>query len=198
MNMERNLSRDGNGACRGRKPCRIIGSASFRSRLGKTPSDLSAPRVRYTIVLMKTIWDAGSRQQILARFEKLTPDLRPAWGSMTSAQVLAHLADPMKAAMGQKAVVPKPGAFSNPIVRSLIIYCLPWPKGAPTAPEFIHAHEEPFEYNLSALRATLEEFVASGESTRREPHPAFGQLSGRAWGRLMYRHLNHHLRQFGI
>ena len=92
----------------------------------------------------------------------------------------------------------KPGAFSNPIVRTLIIYCLPWPKSAPTAPEFIHDRDEPFEHNMSAFRLTLEEFVRSGADTPKEPHPAFGQLSGKAWGRLVYRHLDHHLRQFGI
>jgi Protein of unknown function (DUF1569) len=150
------------------------------------------------MVSMKTIWDPGCRQQILARFERLTPDARPAWGHMTAAQMLAHLADPLKAAMGSKTVAAKPSAFSNPIVRTLVIYWMPWPKGAPTAPEFIHAHEEHFADNLTALRATLKEFVASGDSARREPHPAFGQLSGKAWGRLVYRHLDHHLRQFGI
>lgn len=71
---------------------------------------------------MKTIWDPACRQQILARFEKLTPDARPAWGQMTAAQMLAHLADPLKAAMGSKTVAAKPSAFSNPIVRTLIIY----------------------------------------------------------------------------
>jgi hypothetical protein len=116
---------------------------------------------------------------------------------MTAAQMLAHLADPLKAAMGSKKVAVKSSAFSNPIVRTLIIYCMPWPKGAPTAPEFIHAHEEHFGENLTALHRTIEEFVASGDSARRRPHPAFGQLSGRAWGRLVYRHLDHHLRQFG-
>lgn len=147
---------------------------------------------------MNTIWDSGCRQQLLARFEKLTPEARPAWGQMTAAQMLAHLADPIKTAMGAKTAAVKPGAFSNPIVRTLIIYCLPWPKGAPTAPEFIHSHDEHFGDNLTALRITLEEFVASGEGTRKEPHPSFGRLSGKAWGRLVYRHLDHHLRQFGI
>jgi hypothetical protein len=151
-----------------------------------------------TMDFMKTIWDPGCRQQILARFEKLTPDGKPTWGSMTAAQMLAHLADPLKTALGSKTVAVTPGVMSNPIVRTLIIYWLPWPKGAPTAPEFIHAHEEPFEYNLSAFRGTLEQFVASGQDARLEPHPAFGQLSGKAWGRLVYRHLDHHLRQFGI
>jgi hypothetical protein len=147
---------------------------------------------------MKTIWDPACREELLARFEKLTPDGRPAWGSMNAAQMLAHLADPMKAAMGSKPVAVKPSAFSNPIVRTLIIYCLPWPKGAPTAPEFVHAHEEHFGQNLIGLRKTLDEFVAGRDGAPRKPHPAFGQLSRKAWGRLVYRHLDHHLRQFGI
>ena len=147
---------------------------------------------------MKTIWDPLCRSEILARFESLRPELHPSWGKMTSAQMLAHLADPMKAALGEKKVVAKQSAFSNPIVRTLIIYCLPWPKGAPTAPEFLHAEEEHFGENLIALRSTLERFVASGEGGHREPHPAFGQISPKAWGRLMYRHLDHHLRQFGL
>lgn len=150
------------------------------------------------MVQMKTIWDPGCRQELLGRFEKLTSDRHPAWGSMTAAQVLGHLADPLNAAMGKKSVAPKPGPFSNPVIRTLIIYWMPWPKGAPTAPEFVHAHEEDFNSNLSALHATVEEFVAAGVNASRQPHPAFGQLSGKAWGRLVYRHLDHHLRQFGI
>jgi len=150
------------------------------------------------MVPMNTIWDVDCRQQLLTRFSKLTPDARPAWGQMNAAQMLAHLADPLKTAMGTKPVALKPGAFSNPIVRTLIIFYLPWPKGAPTAPEFVHAHEEHFGENLAAFRNTFQEFVASGESTTKDPHPAFGKLSGKAWGRLVYRHLDHHLRQFGL
>ncbi len=147
---------------------------------------------------MKTIWDAGCRRELLARIDKLTPESRPAWGSMNAAQMLAHLADPLKTAMGTKPVAVVPGALSNPIVRTLVIYYLPWPKGAPAPPEFIRNHEENFGDNLTALRGTLEEFVATGENANHKPHPSFGQLSGKAWGRLVYRHLDHHLRQFGI
>ena len=150
------------------------------------------------MVLMKTIWDPGRRQELLARFEKLTAEARPAWGSMNAAQMLAHLADTLKTAMGTKTATVVPSALSNPIVRTLIIYYLPWPKGAPSPPEFIRNHEENFEDNLTALRGTLEEFVSTGENARHKPHPSFGQLSGKAWGRLVYRHLDHHLRQFGI
>jgi hypothetical protein len=119
------------------------------------------------MVPMNTIWDADCRHQILERFEKLTPDARPAWGQMNAAQMLAHLADPLKTAMGTKPATLKRSAFSNPIVRTLIIYYLPWPKDAPTAPEFVHAHEEHFGENLAAFRNTLQQFVASGEVQRK-------------------------------
>jgi len=147
---------------------------------------------------MKTIWEPACRQEILDRFEKFTSDRRPACGSMTAAQTLAHLTDPMKTALGEIKAAAQPGPFRNPIFRTLIIYCLPWPKGAPTAPEFVHAHEEHFADNLTALRSTLDKFVKAGEGAHHEPHPSFGRLSGRAWGRLTYRHLDHHLRQFGM
>ncbi len=64
------------------------------------------------MVPMNTIWDADCRRQLLERFEKLAPDARPTWGQMNAAQMLAHLADPLKTAMGTKPVALKPGAFS--------------------------------------------------------------------------------------
>lgn len=146
---------------------------------------------------MKTIWDPACRCALLARLEKLTPDCRPAWGRMTCPQMIAHLADPMIAAMGDKPVAPKSGPLRNPLLRHLVIYWMPWPKGAPTAPEFLHSDAPDFKENLAALRAALDRFAAFGKEARREPHPAFGDISHQAWGRLMYRHLDHHLRQFG-
>lgn len=146
---------------------------------------------------MLTLWDAKCRQDLLSRFEQLTPERRPAWGRMTCSQMLAHVAEPLKAAMGEKPAAPKPGPLRNPILRHIVIYWAPWPKGVPTAPEFIHTDEPDFKESLAALRETVEQFAAFDKSARREPHPAFGDISHKDWGRLTYRHLDHHLRQFG-
>lgn len=146
---------------------------------------------------MLTIWDPRCREELLARFETLTSDRRPAWGSMTCPQMIAHVVDPLKAAMGEKVVALKPGPFRNPIIRHMIIYWLPWPKGAPTAPEFVHTDAPDFKESLALLRTAVEQFAGQGVHARREPHPAFGAISQKAWGRLTYRHLEHHLRQFG-
>ena len=147
---------------------------------------------------MKSIWDASSRNEILARLEKLTPDRRPLWGRMTAAQMVAHAADPLCAALGEVEAAPKPGPFRNPLLRYLIIYWMPWPKGAPTAPEFVHEEAADLPEKLAALRSTMERFAARGERGPWKPHVVFGELSGKDWGCLTYRHLDHHLRQFGV
>ena len=147
---------------------------------------------------MKTIWNPADREGLLLRFDKLTSDRRPAWGNMTAPQMIVHVADPMKTALGEMAAPFKRGLFSNAVVRHFIIYWSPWPKGAPTAPEYIHHESGDLEAGKAELRKTLERFVAAGEDADHEPHPAFGRLSGRAWGRLTYRHLDHHLRQFQL
>jgi hypothetical protein len=149
---------------------------------------------------MKTIWDPNCRQEILSRVEKLTPEQRPLWGRMTAAQMMAHAADPLRAAMGEMEVKPKPvpGMFRNPFMRYLIIYWIPWPKGAPTADEFVHTEDCDFQKNRAGLRSVVDQFATRGPNVDWKPHAAFGNLSGKDWGRLTYRHLDHHLRQFGV
>ena len=147
---------------------------------------------------MKTLWEPAVREELLGRFARLHPDQRPVWGQMTSAQMVAHCTDPMRAAMGEMKVEAKSGPFRKPWLRYLVIYWMPWPKGAPTAPEFIHSEPGVLEDNLSAMRATVDRFVARATSGGFEDHPAFGRVPLKDWGCLMYRHLDHHLRQFGV
>lgn len=147
---------------------------------------------------MKTIWDPSCRAELFSRLAGLTLDCHPLWGSMNPSHMLAHCADPMRSAMGELAVAAKPGPFRKPVLRYLIIYWLPWPKGVPTAPEFLHPEPGAFDQNLSNLCQTIERFAQRGDRGPFEEHPAFGRLSGKDWGRLTYRHLDHHLRQFGL
>jgi hypothetical protein len=117
---------------------------------------------------------------------------------MNAAQMAAHAADPMRAALGEIEVAAKPSPFRNPVLRRLIIYWLPWPKGAPTAPEFVHTEEADSREKFAELRGAIERFAGRGDRGPWKPHHTLGELSGKDWGCLMYRHLDHHLRQFGV
>lgn len=90
--------------------------------------------------------------------------------------------------IGEMKVAPKRGPLRNPLLRYLVIHVLPWPKGAPTAPEIIPPIDPgDFRENVGQLRSAINRIGA-----------AFGEINGKNLGVLAARHLDHHLRQFGV
>lgn len=102
---------------------------------------------------------------------------------MNAAQMASHIGDPMRAALGEMATKAAGGFLSNRLVRHLIIHWLPWPKGAPTLPEFVHSGDEDFLHNAAGFESVLERFVARRERIPQQPHPVFGVLSRQRLGR---------------
>jgi hypothetical protein len=148
--------------------------------------------------MRKTLWNAESRKELMARLDRLEPDTMPLWGTMSAPQMLAHLANWGEMADGNIATARRPSILRMPPVRYLVIYWLPWPKGVPTAIELISRDPTGFSEEREAVRRGIEKF-ASGDPNRAFPeHPAFGFISPALWGVLGYRHTDHHLRQFGV
>jgi hypothetical protein len=147
---------------------------------------------------MPQIWEPGRQDEILRRLEKLTSATKPAWGKFTAAKMLDHCAGAMRAGLGDFPVAPKKSPFRNWLMQKLVIYVIPWPKGAPTAPELLIDTEPDFEKAKGDLRLALRRFAEAGPAGNFADHAAFGKLSGEDWGALTYRHLDHHWRQFGL
>jgi hypothetical protein len=125
---------------------------------------------------MKSVFHQTDRLVLSHRLDAVTGASTPRWGRMDSRQMLTHLTDSVRMALGELAVKPRPGPLRLPPIRHAIIHWLPFPRSAPTAPEL-----------LAAL-----------EGAREWPeHPTFGRLRSRDWGVLTHRHVDHHLRQFG-
>lgn len=148
--------------------------------------------------IVPEIWQPGRQEELLKRLEELRPETRAAWGKFTPARMLAHCADAMRAGLGELPVKPKPGPLRSWPLRKLLIYVAPWPKGAPTAPELIPEGDPDFETAKGELRSALVRFVTAGPAGKFAEHAAFGALTGKDWGALTYRHLDHHWRQFGL
>ena len=147
---------------------------------------------------MPKIWDAGKAEDLLRRMERLRPDTKAAWGKFTPARMIAHCADAMRAGLGDFPVAAKWTPFRTRPMQKLVIYLMPWPKGAPTAPELLQDGEPDFEQAKRDLRVALGRFVAAGAKGKFADHAAFGKLSGEDWGALAHRHLEHHWKQFGL
>ena len=147
---------------------------------------------------MRTIWSAPDRRQLQDRLARLKPDAQRRWGSMTAPQTVAHLADAARMALGELPCRTKRLPIRYFPLKQLIVYWLPFPKGAPTAPELVSRGPLPWGTEVAELNALVERLGGEPADRAWPEHPAFGRLSRRAWGVLIYRHMDHHLRQFGV
>lgn len=147
---------------------------------------------------MKTIWDQSSCEELLARAEKLTADSPAQWGKMNASRMLTHVTDGLRMTMGEMEIAPKMTPFRFPPLRYLIIYVLPFPKGAPTAPQLLERVPGEWERELAEFKTVFARLAASSQRTDWPEHPAFGKMSRKDWGALCYKHLDHHFRQFGV
>jgi hypothetical protein len=146
-----------------------------------------------------TFWDPATREALCDRVTRLTPDSRAQWGKFTVAQMLAHLNDAMRMAAGELPVAPKKLPIRYWPLKQLIVYVLPFPKGAPTAPELLErCSDADLVAEQRAFREVADRLASKAPSDMWPEHPAFGPMTYRAWGVLKFRHADHHLRQFGV
>lgn len=149
---------------------------------------------------MPSLLDATDRARLAERVRALAPDQRPRWGRMDVARMLAHCADALRNATGELPIaVRRIPLVRTALVKWLMIDVLPMPKGAPTAPELLRTSAPDIAEERDALLALLARFgEGDASSCRWAPHPLFGELTPTQWGRLAWKHLDHHLRQFGV
>ena len=142
--------------------------------------------------------NAQARQALLDRLEGLTPEATPLWGRMTAPQMLAHLADWMRMARGEIKTTATKRPLRYPPFKQLAIYWLPFPKGVPTSPELIGRIPREWATEHAAVRQHVQSFENLNPKMIWPDHPVFGKMTPKAWCVFAYRHMDHHLRQFGI
>lgn len=146
---------------------------------------------------MGSLRNAKDRREIVRRLTRLTPEHQRLWGSMEAPRMLCHVTDALRVAVGDLTATFTGNLLTRTIARWLIVYSpLKAPPGkVPTAPVMLTTAPRDWPGDLAACEALIER-VGQGEG--RGDHPAFGPLDADAWGRLAWKHLDHHLRQFGV
>ncbi len=147
---------------------------------------------------MKSIFNPRDHRELHDRVQRLKTSQKAHWGKMTPLQMVAHLSDSLRMASGQLEVAPKKVPFRYSPLKEVVLYLLPIPKGVSTSPELIARKPGDWSLEVAELRAELNGIVERGAEALAPAHPAFGKLSARQWGVLIYRHMDHHLRQFGV
>ena len=147
---------------------------------------------------MRTILNESDRAEIDARLRSLSASSIARWGSMSVVGMLQHLRLSTRMAVGELAV---PSAnkrvFQKFPLKHLILYVLPFPKGAPTAPELKPVDAVSFEEERAAVLELMERIGTGPRDGAGPAHPLFGPMTWREWGVATYKHADHHLKQFG-
>jgi hypothetical protein len=147
---------------------------------------------------MRSILNEGDRAAIDRRVRSLSASSTARWGSMDVTGMLKHLRLSALMTLGE-LTVPSANkrAFQVFPLKHLILYVLPVPKGAPTAPELKPNVAASFEEERAAVLELLQRIGTGLREGVGPAHPLFGPLSWREWGVATYKHADHHLKQFG-
>lgn len=152
---------------------------------------------------MKSLNNLTDKQALLERLGHVAPDSARRWGRMNAHQMVCHLNDSFKVAMGETTVSTAGNLITTTLVKWIALRApMRWPKGAKTRPEIDQqagGGTRPIEFNrdIGELRELIERFTAEKGTDGWPPHPVFGRMSAWEWQRWGYLHVDHHLRQFG-
>ena len=139
---------------------------------------------------------------IMRRLRNVRPDIAPRWGRMSAHQMICHVSDALRMAMGERPVSPATGPVKQTILKWMALYVpLPWPAAIPTRPEIDQEARGTKPLDFARDLAQLESLVERLTTQQMESwpaHPIFGRMSQQAWLRWAYLHTDHHLRQFRL
>jgi hypothetical protein len=150
---------------------------------------------------MQNLFEAATADHVKDRISRLRPDSERVWGSMTAPQALAHCSVAMEWALGDSHP-PRMfvGRILGPLVKGRAINSVePLKRNTPTAKALIVQDQRDLSAEQKRLSTLIDRFASAGpQGCTTHPHSFFGPLTPEEWARLMYKHLDHHLRQFGV
>jgi hypothetical protein len=149
---------------------------------------------------MSTMADPAISSRCCERIANLDPNAAPKWGHMNARQMICHLNDSFRVAAGGKYASPATNLFKRTVFKWVALRTpVPWPAGVPTRPEIEQGRggtrPAEWESDCAQLRAAIHAFNVRTEFAA---HPIFGRMSRGEWMVWGYRHVDHHLRQFGV
>jgi hypothetical protein len=148
---------------------------------------------------MKNLFQPDAVDEVTSRIHTLQPAAQRAWGKMDVAQMMAHCSAALDMASGRlnppRAFI---GRVLGPLARPIYSNDKPFSKNNPTDKTLVVADPRDFTREQEQLKLKLRQFHQGGEAQcTKKPHPFFGRLTPSEWATGMYKHLDHHLRQFG-
>ncbi|MBT8281076.1 MAG: DUF1569 domain-containing protein [Muriicola sp.] len=147
---------------------------------------------------MKSIFDKEAYQEIQDRVARLKSTDEGQWGKMTVGQMVWHCQVPLKVGISNKPNNKKGNLLVKWFFKKSLYNDKPWRKNLPTSPFAKATEAKDFDSEREMLQKMISQFHELNKRESWNPHPLFGRLSHDQWGKMQYKHLDHHLRQFGV
>jgi Protein of unknown function (DUF1569) len=152
---------------------------------------------------MRTLARPRDTAEIVGRLKALRSENVRRWGRMSAHQMVCHLCDSSRMALGEKPVSPATGPLQRTLIKWIVLYApVPWPPGVLTRPEIDQecGGRRPLDFaaDVTELESLVEVMTTQASRMDGQVHPIFGRMSRGAWLRWAYLHMDHHLRQFGV
>lgn len=150
---------------------------------------------------MKNVFDKTVVNDLIARIDRLKPDTQALWGKMDVGQMLAHCNVTYELIYDNKQ--PKATGLKKLLlklfVKNSVVNDKPYKRNSPTAPAFVVKGNKDFEREkqrlISYIKRTCE--LGAAHFDGKVSH-SFGPLPKEEWNNMMYKHVDHHLSQFGV
>lgn len=152
---------------------------------------------------MKNLLNEKDRNDITQRIKKVTDESKSLWGKMYANEMICHASDQIRLGLGEIRPAYAGNLIQTSLLKNLILLGMPAPKGK------IETYKElkqgvcgtpptDLENDRKILFRNIEKFINKEDKSENVVHPNFGELTYNQWGRLIYIHLIHHLKQFGV
>ena len=147
---------------------------------------------------MKSIFEESAYNEIKSRLGNLNGNAEANWGKMNVGQMVWHCQGPLNIILEKDDYGMKPSWLAKVFFKKSLYNDKPWKKGLPTAKFLKTRDDKDFNSEKAKLEALLDETYAHKDKSEWNPHPAFGYFTAQQWGQMQYKHLDHHLKQFGV
>lgn len=148
---------------------------------------------------MKNIFNSKDNQEIIDRINKLRPESQALWGKMSVDQMLSHCISPIAVGLGSETLkISFLMKIFGRMMKKSWLSAPEFKKNSPTAKEFIRTDNYDFNTVKKELIEKVQKLGEGFHVIKIKTHPFWGKLNEIDWNNLQWKHLDHHLRQFGV
>lgn len=147
---------------------------------------------------MKSVFEQDAQKELTERLNRLKAESAAQWGKMNASQMLAHCALTLQVPVGDLTIKPTFLRHIGRFFKSMAVNDKPFSKNSPTAAEFLIVNERDFNTEKKRFVDAFNKVSAGEQTVKVFNHAFFGPMKAGEWGKHMYKHIDHHFKQFGV